>query len=76
MQELLQNPFVLILIQLWTLPWKGLALWISAKKSDKKWFIALLLIQTLGILDIIYIVLIAKYDLKSLFHQLMKKINK
>ncbi len=76
MQELLQNPFVLILIQLWTLPWKGLALWISAKKSDKKWFIALLLIQTLGILDIIYIVLIAKYDLKSLFQQLMKKINK
>lgn len=40
---------------LWTLPWKGMALWKAARKNHQKWFIALLLVQTIGILDILYI---------------------
>ncbi len=40
---------------LWTLPWKGWALWRSARRNEQKWFIALLLINTLGLLEILYI---------------------
>ena len=35
--------------------WKALALWKSARKGRKVWFVALLLINTLGILEILYI---------------------
>ena len=55
-----QNPWLLTLIQLWVIPWKGVALWIAARRSEKWWFIALLLINTLGIFEIIYIFAIAK----------------
>jgi hypothetical protein len=40
---------------LWTLPWKGFALWKSARKGDSVWFIILLLVNTLAILEILYI---------------------
>ena len=49
------NSWVIILIALWSLPWKGVALWKAAKKDDKKWFIALLVVNSLAILDILYI---------------------
>jgi len=39
----------------WTTVWKGIALWQSAKNSQKNWFITLLLINTIGILEIIYL---------------------
>ena len=51
---------ILILITLWTIAWKGWALWLAARRSEKWWFIALLVINTIGILEIIYIFLIAK----------------
>jgi len=50
----------LLLILLWTLPWKGVALWKSAKNGHKKWFIALFLLNTLAILEIIYIFYFSK----------------
>jgi hypothetical protein len=48
------GPFVLLALA-WTFLWKGLALWRSAKRSDMWWFIAFLFINTLGILEIIYL---------------------
>ncbi len=51
---------LLALVALWSLAWKGWALWTAAKHSHKWWFIILLVISTAGILDIIYIFLIAK----------------
>ncbi|HRY31268.1 MAG TPA: DUF5652 family protein [Candidatus Paceibacterota bacterium] len=50
--------FILILI--WVLAWKGKALWIAAKKDSIKWFVALLVFQTMGILDILYIFFFSK----------------
>lgn len=52
--------WIIVLIVLWSLPWKGMALWKAAQLSQKKWFIALLLLNTFGILDIIYIHFVAK----------------
>ena len=40
---------------LWSIAWKGYALWIAAKNNHGWWFTALLLINTLAILEIIYI---------------------
>jgi len=55
-----QNLWILILIILWTTPWKGWALWKSARLNDKGWFIALLVINTLGMLEILYLFVISK----------------
>lgn len=56
-----QSPFfVMILLALWILPWKGWALWLAARRKEKWWFIALLVINTIGILEIFYIFVIAK----------------
>ncbi len=57
---ILQNQWVIYALIAWTIPWKGIALWKSAKKGQKIWFVILLLFNTLGILDIIYIVFICK----------------
>jgi hypothetical protein len=51
---------LLLLGVLWSIPWKGVALWKSARLSHTKWFIALLIINTFGILEIIYIFFVAK----------------
>jgi len=46
---------LLVVLALWTIPWKGVALWKAARKNDLVWFIVLLLVNTVGILEIIYI---------------------
>ncbi len=53
--SLADHPWTITLVALWTFPWKGVALWKSARLQQKWWFIALLLIQTLGLLEILYI---------------------
>lgn len=45
---------------IWTLVWKGMALWKAAQKEDKIWFVILLIVNTLGILDILYIYVFSK----------------
>ena len=50
---------IILLLLIWSTIWKGIALWKSARLSQKKWFIALVIINTAGILEIIYIFLIA-----------------
>ena len=50
----------IFLIVAWSLFWKGFALWYAAKRGEQWWFIALLLINTVGIFEIIYIFFIAK----------------
>jgi hypothetical protein len=60
--ELFWKGFNVFLIPLaaWSLAWKGWALWRAAKQDSKPWFIALLLINTMGILEILYIFVFGK----------------
>jgi hypothetical protein len=51
---------VTIILVIWSIVWKGYALWISAQEKNKVWFIILFLINTIGILEIIYIFLVSK----------------
>lgn len=48
---------ILVLLVMWEMIWKGLALWRSAKRNQPYWFIALLVINTIGILPIIYLLI-------------------
>lgn len=59
-QYLIQNPWILVLIALWILPWKGVALWKAAKQDEKWWFIAILVLNTLAFLEILYIFIFSK----------------
>lgn len=59
-QFLLENNWVMFLMVLWMLPWKGVALWKAARLEKKWWFIVLLVVNTLGILDILYIFVFSK----------------
>lgn len=56
----MENQWIIWLIILWTLPWKGVALWKAAKQSQKWWFIPLLVLNTLAILEILYIFIFSK----------------
>ena len=47
-------------IVIWSLFWKGWALWLAARRGEKIWFIILLIVNTVGILEIIYIFAVAK----------------
>ena len=54
------HPLWIVLAIIWTFIWKGLALWRAATLRQKYWFLAILLINTLGILEIIYLFLVSK----------------
>ncbi len=51
---------LLFLAIIWTLPWKGWALWLAAKRDEKIWFIAILFLNTMALLEIFYILFIVK----------------
>lgn len=59
-------PFFLAL-SLWSLFWKGLALWRAGRRGEAGWFAGLLLLNTVGILEIIYLFVVAKRNLNNLF---------
>lgn len=55
MQILISNRPILFLLIAWSIIWKGIALWHSARNKQLIWYIALLIVNTLGILEIIYL---------------------
>lgn len=63
---------LLVVIVIWSYVWKLLALWKSARKGSVVWFIVLALINTVGILEILYIFVFSK--MKSL--EFKKKVKK
>lgn len=59
--------FAFPLLLIWSFFWKGLALWHSGRRGQGWWFVILLLVNTLGILEIIYLFAIAKVKADKLF---------
>lgn len=51
---------LIIVLMLWSLVWKGIALWKAARNSAKVWFTVLLVVNTIGILEILYIYVFSK----------------
>ena len=46
---------LILLTTLWTVPWKAIALWRAARRDSKIWFVVLLLVNTLAVLEILYL---------------------
>lgn len=56
----MQNQWIVIALIIWSIPWKGIALWKAARNDQKIWFIVLLIVNTFAILEIIYIFFFGK----------------
>jgi hypothetical protein len=51
---------LLVIVVIWSLVWKGIALWRAAHNNHTAWFVVLLIVNTLGILEIIYLLTAGK----------------
>jgi len=47
--------FIFAILIVWSVIWKGLALWKAARLGSKPWFVVLLIVNTLGLLEILYL---------------------
>lgn len=74
---LLANPWLSLPFLGWIFFWKGFALWRSAGKRQLVWFIILLFFNTLGLLEIIYVFYLNRFDLDQgkLLNFLEKKLR-
>jgi hypothetical protein len=52
--------YLFVILLIWETVWKGIALWKAAKETQKYWFIAILILNTVGILPILYIFVFKK----------------
>lgn len=52
--------WIFVALVAWSLAWKGIALWKAARNNQMYWFAALMVINTVGILEIIYIYVFAQ----------------
>lgn len=59
----MKRPEIIMIVFLWTLIWKSLALWQAAGKKQLIWFVILLVINTVGILEIIYLIYLHRWDI-------------
>ncbi len=72
-------PLGYFIIGLWTFFWKGLALYRSAAYKQKNWFVilfALMIVNTFGIADIIFLFAFAKTKMKISELEFWKKKRK
>lgn len=69
------NQAIIFALIIWSLIWKGLALWHSAHQGSKNWFIAILILNTAGILEILYLFVFArkKFDIKTVSKNLLNR---
>lgn len=44
-------------VAVWDLIWRGQALWHSGRRGQKVWFVALLVVNSAGVLPIVYLLL-------------------
>ena len=52
--------FIIPLLTMWEMVWKGIALWRAGRNAHLAWFICIFIFNTLGILPIIYIFAFSK----------------
>ncbi len=44
-----------VLVAIWSLVWKAFALWKAARRGETIWFAAMLLLNTMGIIELLYL---------------------
>jgi methionyl-tRNA synthetase len=65
-----------LLLAVWSIAWKGIALWTAAHENSKPWFIVLLVLNTAGILEIIYIIFFSKRGADYIANWKEKRLRK
>lgn len=56
---------IIIIIGIFELILKGLALYRSARRGEKGWYIAILILNTIGLLPLFYLLFIGKKDVNQ-----------
>ena len=56
---------ILPLLIIWSLVWKGMALWKCGRNNQLVWFVVLMVVNTLGILEILYLAFWQKKNIKA-----------
>lgn len=56
---------VLLVLIIWELIWKGIGLWKAGRNNQLGWFLAMLIINTAGLLEIAYILFFQKKSNKN-----------
>jgi hypothetical protein len=60
----LSSPWIYVIL-IWSLIWKGIALWKAGRNNHLVWFILILIINLIGILEIIYLAFFQKKTKKK-----------
>lgn len=53
---------LIVILAIWDIVWKLLAMWKAANRKQKGWFIWLGILNTAGILPIIYLLIYREHD--------------
>jgi hypothetical protein len=56
---------LIVFISIWELIWKGIALWKAGRRNQPIWFLFILILNTAGILPIIYLIFFQKKSKKK-----------
>lgn len=80
-QNFAQTPLsatALFLLVTWSLFCKGIALWRCANLKQKNWFVAILIVNTAGILEIAYLFYFSqsKLNIQEIFGQVLSLKSK
>lgn len=72
---------LLYVLSLWSVVWKGVALWRAVKQGQRNWFIVMLVLNTIGILELVYLFRFSKKrmtiaELKHWFQQTFSQKSK
>lgn len=59
---------LVFILVIWTVVLKGFALWYAARAGQTWWFVALLIVNTVGILEIIYLIWFRPKDVHHRSH--------
>jgi hypothetical protein len=51
---------LVVIALIWSIAWKGFALWYAARSGERYWFVALMVVNTFGILEILYLFVFRK----------------
>lgn len=67
----LSNPDIslLVILIIWEIFWKGIALWKAGRNNQSAWFICLLILNTAGILEIAYLLYFQKQQKSEKEHE-------
>lgn len=75
-QQLGISVFWIVTILIWSMIWKLLALWKSARLNQPIWFVVLAFVNLLGLLEILYIFVFSKMGRKSRREPQVKKSSR